>query len=139
MLLREMKKKEDGFTMVEILVTLVIIAILTAISIPIYNNQRKKANLAAVKEDVTSTAILVEQDKARNGEYSATLPTQNNGAGGTETLNSKGVTLTIVLLDARTPPTACIQGSYSGYTAAADKYYYVMSERMLKSGVCPVA
>ena len=138
-MLRQMKEKEDGFTLIEIVVTIAIIAILTAIAIPVYNNQRKKANIAAVKQDVANTAILVEQDKARNGSYSATLPTQNNGAGGTETLNSKGVTLTIVLLSARTPPTACIQGSYTGYTAAADKYYYLMSEKMLKSGVCPVS
>lgn len=138
-MLRQLKENEDGFTLIEIVVTLTIIAILTAIAIPIYNNQRKKANLAAVKQDVVNTAILVEQDKARNGEYSATLPKQNNGAGGTETLGSKGVTLSIVLLAGRTPPTACIQGSYTGYTAAADKYYYVMSEKTLKSGVCPVA
>lgn len=134
---RHTQENEDGFTLIEIVVTLTIIAILTAIAIPVYNNQRKKANLAAVKEDVVNTAILVEQDKARNGAYSATLPAQNNGAGGTETLGSKGVTLSIVLLSSRTPPTACIQGSYTGYTAAADKYYYIMSEKMLKTGVCP--
>jgi prepilin-type N-terminal cleavage/methylation domain-containing protein len=136
---RQLKTNEDGFTLIEIMVTITIIAILTAIAIPIYNNQRKKANIASIKEDVVNTAILVEQDKARNGSYSATLPAQNNGKGGTETLNSGGVTLNIVLLSARTPPTACIQGSYTGYTAAADKYYYIMSEKMLKSGVCPTS
>lgn len=135
--LREMNEREDGFTLIEIVVTLAIIAILTAIAIPVYTSQRKKANLASVKEDVVNTAILVEQDKARNGTYSATLPAQNNGAGGTETLNSKGVTLSIVLLSARTPPTACIQGSYTGYTAAADKFYYILSDKTLKAGVCP--
>lgn len=134
---RHTQENEDGFTLLEIVVTLTIIAILTAIAIPVFNNQRKKANLASVKEDVVNTAILVEQTKARDGEYSATLPAQNNGTGGTETLGSKGVTLSIVLLSSRNPPTACVQGSYTGYTAAADKYYYILSEKMLKTGVCP--
>lgn len=138
-MLRNIKEREDGFTLIEITVTLTIIAILTAIAIPVFANQRKKANLASVKEDVTKTAILVEQDKARKGSYSATLPTQNNGVGGTETLGSKGVTLSIVLLSSRTPATACVQGSYTGYTANADKYYYILSEKMLKQGVCPIS
>lgn len=132
-----MKESEDGFTLIEIVVALTIIAILTAIAIPVFANQRKKANIASIKEDVTNTALLVEQNKARTGSYSATLPTQNNGAGGTTVLGSEGVTLSIVLLNARTPATACVQGSYAGYTATADKYYYILSEKMLKQGICP--
>lgn len=134
---RHTQENEDGFTLLEIVVTLTIIAILTAIAIPVFSNQRKKANLASVKEDVVNTALLVEQAKARDGAYSSTLPAQNNGTGGTTTLGSKGVTLSIVLLSSRNPPTACVQGSYTGYTAAADKYYYILSEKMLKTGVCP--
>lgn len=134
-----MKESEDGFTLIEIAVTLTIIAILTAIAIPVFANQRKKANIASIKEDVTNTALLVEQDKARTGSYSGTLPAQNNGAGGTTVLTSKGVTLSITLLSSRTPATACVQGSYAGYTDPADKYYYVLSEKMLKQGVCPTA
>lgn len=125
--------REDGFTMVELMITVAIIAILTAISVPIYNNQRKKADLASVKEDIHNTAILVEQEKARNGSYTTALPGQAGGSA----LKSKGSVLTIKLLPNRVPATACIQGSHTKHTATADKSYYILSEKKLKTGLCP--
>ena len=41
-----MKKNKKGFTLAELLIVVVIIAVLVAISIPIFNNQMKKARLA---------------------------------------------------------------------------------------------
>lgn len=132
-MLREMKAREDGFTVVEIVVTLAIVAILAAIAIPILNAQRKKGDIAAVKEDVVNTALLVEQAKARSGSYSATLPTQ---AGGT-VLKSPKIVTSIVLLSSRNPATACVQAYHTEHTATADRSYYILSEKILKTGVCP--
>ena len=50
------RRNEDGFTMVEILVVIIIIGILSAIAIPIFLNQRKAANDAAVKNDLRNSA-----------------------------------------------------------------------------------
>lgn len=42
-----MKKNRNGFTLAELLIVVAIIAVLVAISIPIFSNQIKKARLAA--------------------------------------------------------------------------------------------
>lgn len=134
---KKFEKREDAFTMVELLVVMVIIAILAAIAIPIYSSQRKKANLAAVQQDINNTAILVEQEKARTGNYSATIPLQTNGQGGTVKVSSEGVVLTIVPLNNRNPKTACVQGYHKNHTAVADRYNYILSTKMMKTGNCP--
>ena len=51
---------ESGFTLIEILVVILIIGILSAIAIPVFLNQRKAANEAAIRSDLRNLAIAVE-------------------------------------------------------------------------------
>lgn len=57
------RSRDAGFTLVELLVTMVIIAVLAAIMIPIFLNQREKASDTAAKSDVVNLGqmILSEQ------------------------------------------------------------------------------
>lgn len=56
-----LKKSEDGFTLIEILVVILIIGILAAIAIPVFLNQRKAANEAALRSDMKNLALTIEQ------------------------------------------------------------------------------
>lgn len=54
------EEHEDAFTLIELLVVILIIGILAAIAIPVFLNQRKTANDAAVESDLKNVASNVE-------------------------------------------------------------------------------
>ena len=95
-------QSERGFTLAELLIVVAIIAVLTAIAIPVFTNQLEKsreatdlANVRAAYAAVMTAAITNEDDlKTADGKYQAavTLKQRQNGwATDTENLNIGGV------------------------------------------------
>lgn len=73
-----MRKATSGFTIVELLIVIVVIAILAAISVVAYNGIQNRANDAAVRSDLAAIGKLYEIHKVDAGiyPYGTTL---NNG------------------------------------------------------------
>jgi prepilin-type N-terminal cleavage/methylation domain-containing protein len=61
--------KNKGFTIVELLIVIVVIAILAAISILAYNGIQNRTSDAAVQSDLRNLAMKIEEYKAVNGSY----------------------------------------------------------------------
>lgn len=59
----------SGFTLIELMVTIVIVAILTAIVLPSYQSYIKRANIKAAQTDLVSLSLAFENYYQRNLSY----------------------------------------------------------------------
>ena len=93
MKLQTLKKKKKGFTLLELLVVLAILAILIAIAIPVYKNQKEKAAITAHNANVRVLETALESYRQDNsgklpgdledlvkGEYIKSVPKLPAGA-----------------------------------------------------------
>ncbi|MSA98433.1 prepilin-type N-terminal cleavage/methylation domain-containing protein [Finegoldia sp. BIOML-A3] len=69
MKLQSLKKKKKGFTLLELLVVLAILAILIAIAIPVYKNQKEKAAITAHNANVRVLETAVESYRQDTGNF----------------------------------------------------------------------
>lgn len=76
-----MLRNKSGFTLVELLIVIVIIAILAAITVVAYNGIQARAQLAAAQSDAQSIATKLEVFKTINDNYPSSIsdcPTPTN-------------------------------------------------------------
>jgi prepilin-type N-terminal cleavage/methylation domain-containing protein len=74
-LLQFRKNREDGFTLLEILIVCVVIGVLAGISIPVFNSQKKKAIQATLVADVKNAGLVMQSELLMtNDPYSMLLP-----------------------------------------------------------------
>lgn len=71
----------NGFTIVELLVVIVVIAILATVVIVAYNGIVGRARETAVKSDLRGAADTLETESASSGSYPATDAAANSGRG----------------------------------------------------------
>jgi len=72
-----MKSRRVGFTLIELMVVVVILAILAAMTIPRMKNTKGRAHAAALRTDLRNLANAEEAFFAANSRYSAAFDSLN--------------------------------------------------------------
>jgi prepilin-type N-terminal cleavage/methylation domain-containing protein len=116
-------KQDKGFTLTELLVIIAIIALLSAIAVPIYLNQQKSSRQTVVKADVSNVILSLEDEKL-DGLYGTAIPT------GTKL--SDGVTVRVVTSTDR--KSTCVQGYHKGTSAKV--WSISSSSKKVVEGAC---
>tara|TARA_B100001105_G_C22399624_1_gene448699 strand:+ start:4826 stop:6250 length:1425 start_codon:yes stop_codon:yes gene_type:complete len=119
--------KSRGFTIVELLIVIVVIAILAAITIVAYNGIQDQARLATVKSDLSNAAKKMEVYRIQNND---TYPTTLAGAGVTA---SGDVTLQLSVDNSSSPKTFCITAVHSSSVGTA---YRITQAGTVENGQC---
>lgn len=73
--------KQRGFTLVELLIVIVVIAILAAITIIAYNGVTQKAHAVALQSDLSNGGTALRMYQGVNGVYPSTIDAVNDGQG----------------------------------------------------------
>lgn len=88
----KLKTSPRGFTIVELLVVIVIIAILAAITIVSYSGITNRATISSLQSDLTNASTTLKLDYTSNGIFPNTLALANNGKGITQSQTLDNIT-----------------------------------------------
>lgn len=132
-MLNNIKTKERGFTIVELLIVIVVIAILAAISIVAYNGIQQKANTTSAQNAANAVMKKIEAANAANNGYPASTVTTVTAYtavlnGDTSSKLENGLSI-VAAPDATTGKTAVKVANCGG--VGAKVYYYDFGTKAL--------
>ena len=129
------KNMNKGFTIVELLIVIVVIAILAAISVVAYNGIQQRARYSVMQQDIATINKALQLYYAENGHYPYSGTTSSNTtAGPTNTLNIPGLAPTYISSIPRIPDDG-IGGYYAYCWSAYGTAYKII--RLVPTGPLP--
>ena len=88
MKLPRLSPKSGGFTLVELLIVVIILAILAAVAIPQFSSSTDEAKLSALDSSLSSLRSAVDLYKQQHGHYPGTVA-PNSGPNATPTSSER--------------------------------------------------
>lgn len=116
--MQKMTLKENGFTLIEVMIVVAIIGILASVALPAYNDYVIKSTLAEATSGLANTRIRMEQYFQDNRTYAGA-----DGAGLPCAANSTGTNFNFSCVVAATTyrVSAAGKGKASGFTLTVDQ------------------
>lgn len=110
------RKHSKGFTLIELMVTVAIVAILAAIAYPSYRNQIRKSNRAVAKSTLMTYAQSLERCFTQNATYAGCVTVITNSSTFDSGKNLYAVSITPTVLTTTYTITATAQNGQADDT-----------------------
>lgn len=130
MTLARKERNEEGFTLIELLVVFVVLAILVAIAIPIFNGHQRSAQIATLQADVRSSV-----NNLVNPYTPLTFNTQEKFLELSSTSSDENI-LGITMYQDKNIPVACIWGIREFSNTDIVSYHYFSDTGVFAEGTC---